>query len=76
MLIKYKKSIRFILEIFSKNVCTFAAVKQKQLKSRKMEALDKEGMANIMGGGWYYLPDGTKVYLPDDEGDDDDIIFV
>ena len=33
-----------------------------------MEALDKEGMANIMGGGWYYLPDGTKVYLPDDEG--------
>ena len=29
-----------------------------------------------MGGGWYYLPDGTKVYLPDDEGDDDDIIFV
>ena len=30
-----------------------------------MEALDKEGMANIMGGGWYYLPDGTKVYLPD-----------
>lgn len=41
-----------------------------------MEALDKEGMANIMGGGWYYLPDGTKIYLPDDEGDDDDIIFV
>lgn len=41
-----------------------------------MEALDKEGMENIMGGEWYYLPDGTKVYLPDDEGDDDDIIFV
>ena len=41
-----------------------------------MEALNKEVMANIMGGGWYYLPDGTKVYLPDDEGDDDDIVFV
>lgn len=66
-----------MLEIVSEIVCTFAAVKQKQLKSRNMETLSKEEMANIMGGGYYYLPDGTIVYIPDDEeGDDDGMIFV
>lgn len=59
-------------------VCTFAAVKQKQFKSRNMETLSKEEMANIMGGGVIVLPDGTRIYWPDgdEEGDDDDMIFA
>lgn len=43
-----------------------------------METLSKEEMANIIGGGWIILSDGTKIYWPDgdEEGDDDDMIFV
>ncbi len=43
-----------------------------------METLNKEEMANVMGGGWVLLPDGTRIYWPDgdEEGDDDDIVFV
>lgn len=63
----------------SKIVATFAAVKQKHLKSRNMEKLSKEEMSQIFGGGyWVTLGNGTKIYIPDeDEGyDDNDMIFV
>ena len=48
------------------------------LKDTAMEKLTKREMEAILGGGyWYYLSDGTKIYIPDgdEEGVDDDIIF-
>lgn len=34
-------------------------------------------MEKILGGGWVYLSDGTKYYIPDDEeSEDDGAIFV
>ena len=42
-----------------------------------MELLNKKEMANILGGRYICLPDGTIVYYPgDEEGDEDDIIYV
>lgn len=41
-----------------------------------MEILTKQELEKIMGGRWIYFSDGTKVYIPDDEDDDeDDFIF-
>lgn len=43
-----------------------------------MEVLTKNEMERILGGGyWVPLGDGRWIYVDgDEEGDDDDIIFV
>ncbi len=61
-----------------KNVSTFAAVNQNDINMR-IEQLTKNEMAKILGGGyWVNLGNGKYIYIPsdDEEGDEDDIIFV
>lgn len=38
-----------------------------------MEIVSKEEMSQIIGGGyWETLPDGTRIYIEDDEEGEDD----
>ncbi len=41
-----------------------------------METMNKEEMANVMGGGWIVLPDGRIIYIPDDEGGEDELCLA
>lgn len=61
-----------------KNVSTFAAVNQNDINMR-IEQLTKNEMVKILGGGyWVNLGNGKYIYIPsdDEEGDEDDMIFV
>ena len=43
-----------------------------------VEVLNKEEISNVLGGRWITLPDGTRIYIEEDEeeGEEDEIIFV
>ena len=43
-----------------------------------MKVLNKEEISNVLGGRWITLPDGTRIYIEEDEeeGEEDEIIFV
>lgn len=43
-----------------------------------MEALTKDEMNKILGGGWVILANGQAIYIPDEDenSDEDDIIFI
>lgn len=43
-----------------------------------MEALTKDEMNKILGGGWVILANGKVIYIPDEDEneEDDDNIFV
>ena len=43
-----------------------------------MQVIKKEEISNVLGGRWITLPDGTRIYIEEDEeeGEEDEIIFV
>lgn len=38
-----------------------------------MEIIEKKEQKLIVGGGWILNPDGTWIYIPDDEPENDNI---
>lgn len=37
-----------------------------------MEILTEQEMERIIGGRWIYFSDGTKIFIPDDEEEEED----